>query len=124
MTTNLPANYKTVSSAPSEENYFKRFYDKNTQVDPAKFDAVVSFFESRTKDITSARALASSLIEISASVGVDPMIILDDFKKYQENESFQAALIGLFNSTRKNTSKLGYVPARTPAPNVARNVRK
>lgn len=123
MTTNLPNIYTANTQRKDQRDYFENYYNRDVPVDGEKFDAVVAFFESKTQNTGSARALATALLEISKNIDIDPMIVIDDFKKYQDNESFQAALIGLFNSSRRNTSKLGYAPAKTPAAVVARNVR-
>lgn len=119
---NLPSE-KT--SRPSEFNYFNAYYKTQAPVDASKFDAVFTFFLARTNNNKdAARSLAASLLEITYSVGIDPMEVLDDFKKYNQNESFRTALIGLFNSSRRNTSKLGFSTNPTPHPLVTRNVRR
>ena len=119
---NLPTN-KT--SQPNEFNYFNTYYQTQAPIDASKFDAVFTFFLARTNNNKdAARSLAASLLEITYSTGVDPMSVLDDFKKYNQNESFRTALIGLFNSSRRNTSKLGFSADPTPHPLVLRNVRR
>ena len=118
---NLPTN-KT--NRPTEFNYFDQYYQTQVPIDSSKFDAVFTFFLSRTNNNQdAARSLAASLLEITYSTGVDPMIVLEDFKKYNQNESFRTALIGLFNSSRRNTSKLGFSTNPTPHPLVLRNIR-
>lgn len=123
MSTNLPNIQSSNTQRNDQRDYFENYYNQDVPVDGAKFDAVVAFFETKTNNNESAKALATALLEISKNIDIDPMIVIDDFAKYQDNESFQAALIGLFNSSRRNTSKLGYAPAKTPAPHIARNIR-
>ena len=121
-TNNLP-NEKT--SRPSEQNYFEKYYQTQSPIESSKYDAVYTFFLSRTNNNKdAARSLTASLLEITYSTGVDPMSVLDDFKRYNQNESFRTALIGLFNSSRRNTSKLGFSANPTPQPLVLRNIRR
>lgn len=123
MATNLPSSTQSNTVRKDQQDFFEQYYDRNVPIDGSKYDAVVAFFEARTNNQQSAKALATALLEISKNIDIDPMIVIDDFKKYQENESFRAALIGLFNSSRRNTSKLGYAPERIPAPQISRNIR-
>ena len=119
--TNLPTQ-KTTS--PSEYNYFDSFYQTQAPISGPKYDAVYAFFLSRTdNNKDAARSLTASLLEITYSTGIDPMLILEDFKKYNKNESFKIALIGLFNRSRRNTSKIGFATQPTPTPQVSRNIR-
>jgi hypothetical protein len=120
-TTNLPTQQAT---NPTEYNYFNSYYQTQAPISGPKYDAVYTFFLSRTNNNKdAARSLTASLLEIAYSSGVDPMLILDDFKKYNKNESFKLALIGLFNGTRRNTSKIGFATQPTPTPQVSRNIR-
>lgn len=121
MATNLPQEqYASVS----QNDYFDQFYQTRSPVSGNQFDAVYTFFLSRTNNNKeAAKSLASSLLEVTYQNSIDPMVVLDDFKKYTQNESFKSALIGLFNGTRRNTSKIGFSANTTPAPRTLRNVR-
>lgn len=121
--TNLPTISPANRSA-KETAYAESYYDLRFPISGQQYDAVYTFFLGRTNNNKEAAAsLASALLEVTYTTGVDPMTVLDDFKKYRDNENFKAALIGIFNGSRRNTSKIGY--AATPAPNqmVARNLR-
>lgn len=121
MTTNLPQSH---TGSIDQQTYFDRFYDKQSPVSGQQYDAVYTFFLSRTNNNKdAARSLATSLLEITYQNGIDPMVVLDDFKQYNQNENFKTALIGLFNSSRRNTSKIGFAPENPPAPRAARNIR-
>jgi len=112
------------TNRPNEFDYFNVFYQSQVSIDGAKYDAVYTFFLSRTdNNQDAAKSLTASLLQIAFSTGIDPITILDDFKKYNKNESFKTALIGLFNSSRRNTSKLGFSANPTPSPQVIRNIR-
>jgi hypothetical protein len=119
--TNLPTS-KTIR--PAESEYFGSYYNTSAPISGSQYDAVYTFFLGRTNNNKdAAKSLTSSLLEITYTNGTDPMVILDDFKKYNQNESFKTALIALFNSSRRNTSKLGFATTLVPAPQVVRNIR-
>jgi hypothetical protein len=112
------------SNRPTEFNFFDKFYQTQFPISGQQYDAVYAFFLSRTNNNKdAARSLASSLLEITYETGIDPLSVLDDFKKYNQNESFRTALIALFNSSRRNTSKIGFTTSPSPAPLVSRNIR-
>jgi len=122
MSTNLPQDQNI--NGISQENYFDQFYNTQSPISGDQHDAVYAFFLSRTNNNKeAAKSLATSLLEITYQTGINPMAVLDDFKKYTQNESFKTALIGLFNSTRRNTSKIGFSANTAPAPRTLRNVR-
>lgn len=121
MTTNLP---QIQSSNQGQEQYFDNFYNTQTPITSNQYDAVYTFFLSRTNNNKeAAKSLTTSLLEITHQNSIDPMVVLGDFKKYNQNESFKTALIGLFNSTRRNTSKIGFSAKPVPSQNVMRNIR-
>ncbi len=120
-TSNLPYE-KT--SRPNEFDYFNAFYQTQVPIDGAKYDAVFTFFLSRTNNNQeAAKSLTSSLLQIAFSTGISPIAVLEDFKKFKSNESFKTALIALFNSTRRNTSKLGFSIDPSPPLQIIRNIR-
>lgn len=121
MSNNLPLE-KT--NNPNENNYFNNFYSSQTPISGPQYDAVFTFFLARTNNNKeAARSLAGSLLEITYELGINPLDVLDDFKKYNQNESFRTALIALFNSSRRNTSKIGFASNPSPTPLVLRNIR-
>ena len=121
MTSNLPEKQTENSS---QQAYFDRFYQTQASISGQQYDAVYTFFLSRTNNNKdAARSLTASLLEVTYQNGLDPLVVLDDFKTYNQNESFKTALIGLFNSSRRNTSKIGFSAIVVPAPKVIRNVR-
>lgn len=121
METNLP---QRPDSTQTQENYVEEFYQKQSPTSGNHYDAVYAFFLSRTNNNKQAAAsLTSSLLNIAHQTNVNPMLVLEDFKKYNQNQSFKAALIGFFNQTRRSTSKIGFSANSTPSPVVFRNIR-
>jgi hypothetical protein len=122
MYTNLPQQ-KTTST--TEYSHFDNYYKQQNSVGPSQYDAVYTFFLGRTKNnVQAAESLSASLLKLTYESGIDPMLVLEDFKKYNSNESFKIALIALFNSSRANTSKIGFTPSTVAPPLVSRNIRK
>jgi len=122
MYTNLPQE-KTTSE--TEYSYFDNYYKQQNGIGPSQYDAVYTFFLGRTNNnVQAAESLSAALLKLTYDNKVDPMGLLEDFKKYNNNESFKIALIGLFNSSRMNTSKIGFASAPTTPPLVTRNLRK
>ena len=118
--TNLP----NVQKNNNENDYVNSVYNTQVPIGANQFDAIYAFFLSRTNNNKeAAKSLSASLIEISSQQKVNPMEILNDFKKYNQDENFKLALIGLFNGNRNNTSKLGFFSSRPPAPQITRNIR-
>jgi len=121
MTTNLP---QLQNNNQSQDQYFGNFYNNQSPVSADQYDAVYTFFLSRTNNNKeAAKSLTTGLLQVTYQNSIDPMVVLGDFKKYNQNESFKTALIGLFNSTRRNTSKIGFSAKTVPSQNVMRNIR-
>lgn len=119
--------YQQTGNNPSkdEQAFFDGYYNVQLPVSGAQFDAVQTFFLSRTNgEKEAARSLATSLLEITKNRGIDPMELIDQFKKYRSNDAFKNAIIALFNSGRSRTSRIGYSQPPAAAPLVVRNIRK
>lgn len=122
MYTNLPQEN---TAATEEKEFFDQYYTQQNTVGPNQYDAVYTFFLGRTNNnVQAAKSLTHGLLKLTYENGIDPMLVLADFKKYNSNEGFKAALIGLFNSSRMNTSKIGFASAPVTPPLVTRNIRK
>lgn len=119
---NLPiANIK--SNDANVNNFVNSYYSKSIPTSGMNYDAVLTFFLARTKgDKTAAEALTSSVLILATGKGLNPISIIEQFKKITDNQSFKAALVALLNSDRRPTSKLGYAAAPNPDPYVTRNV--
>lgn len=122
---NLPTQPGQTSQGANTGSYFDGYYTTNLPVNGQKYDAVLTFFLKKTEgNRTAAEALTASLMVIAQGRGIDPMSVIEEFKKFNDNESFRAALIALMNSTRRSTSKLGYATVPESNPYVTRNVGK
>lgn len=121
---NLPiTSPNNVTNDSKVQNFATGFYSNNYPISDNQYDAVRTFFLSRTKgNSVAADALTSSLLTLAATRQLDPIGIIEQFKSYTDNASFTAALLGLLNSERRNTSKLGYSSPPNPDTYVTRNI--
>lgn len=92
--------------------FFNNYFNKPITISTAKNDAIVTYFETLTGDVTSATVLASAVIYTSGALNVDPMSVLDEFKKL-DNGVLNTYLCQLLNLNRVGTSLLG-VKTKTP----------
>jgi len=116
---NLP---KTTNNSDTDA-FFKGYYQTNLPVNGQQYDAVLTFFLKKTSgNRVAAEALTASVLTIAQSRGINPLSFIDEFKRYNENDSFKAALLALLNSDRRPTSKLGYSVTPGANPNVVRNI--
>lgn len=119
MTTSLPKTKNT-----PEYEYFSRYYNNDQSISGDKYDAIVTFILSKTDgNRDAALSLADGIFKLAYNQNVDPMRILDQYKKIDTNEGLKNAFLAILNSSRNNTSKLGY--AKQPAQNqfIVRNIR-
>ena len=92
--------------------FFNNYFDKPLTISSAKDDAIVAYFESITGNTKSATVLASAVIYTSSALNVDPMSVLDEFKKLDKGV-LNTYLCQLLNLNRVGTSQLG-VKLKTP----------
>jgi hypothetical protein len=120
-----------MSNLPKRNNdfdtnsYFSGYYKTTLPVSGQQYDAVLTFFLKKTSgNRTAAEALTASIMTISQNRGINPIGFIEEFKRYNDNDSFKAALLSLLNSDRRSTSKLGYAVAPKANPNIVRNIGK
>jgi hypothetical protein len=101
-TGNLPSSTNTNSTTTYFNNFFKPEYTISQNVD----DTIVGYFQTITGNKDSGAALASSVIYTAQTQGIDPITILDEFRKLQPNE-LNAYLTMFLNLNRVGTSLLG-----------------
>lgn len=105
--------------------YFSGYYQTTLPVSGQQHDAVLTFFLKKTSgNRVAAEALTASIMTIAQNRGINPIGFIEEFKRYNDNDSFKAALLALLNSDRRSTSKLGYAIAPESNPNIVRNIGK
>ncbi len=123
--TNLQSvNLNTASLGIATTNtnrYFNNFFAGDFSIGPAN-DAIVAYFQEYTGNAQSGTALASAVIYTAQAQGLDPMAVLDQFRKAPANE-LNNYLAAYLNFSRAPTSTLGVKsPQSTTNPYVARTI--
>ena len=93
--------------------YFNNYFDIPITISSAADDAILSFFEKITDNKESAVALASAVIYTSKVQSMDPMMVLDEFKKLSRDQ-LRPFVAYFLNLSRVGTSLIGVqtVPSR------------
>lgn len=90
----------------STTTYFNNFFNSNYTISQNVDDTIIGYFQTITGDRDSGIALASSVIYTAQTQGIDPMTIIDEFRKLKSNE-LNAYLTMFLNLNRVSTSLLG-----------------
>jgi hypothetical protein len=102
VTGNLPPK-----SNPNETtNYFNNYFKADFNVAQNVNDAIVGYFQEVTGDKDSGKTLAASVLYTAMNQGLDPMVLLDEFRSLGKGE-LNAYLTMFLNINRSGTSLLG-----------------
>lgn len=101
MATNLPP--KDINRT---QDFFDNFFKQRESTSQNVNDAVVGFFQELTGNKDAGTILASTLLLSAAEQGIEPMALVDEFRKLKPRE-LNAYLTLLLNITRSGTSLLG-----------------
>ena len=119
---NLPPN----TNVNSTTEYFNNYFSDRFTTSPNINDAVIGYFQSVTGDADSGKALAATVIYTALSQGLDPLSLVDEFKKLKSGRRVEVKTPIASNSvndsyttydqivTHKNEYPVGqlfYVPA-------------
>lgn len=100
--TNLP-----ITNIESTLEYFGTIYDSPINISQDIVDALYAFFVSRTENEETALALVHTVVVTALGAKINPMAMLDTFKKASSNLKLDVQLATFLNQTRNNTSMLG-----------------
>ena len=99
---NLPPS----STKNATTDYFNNYFKDTFTVSQNANDAVIGYFQTVTGDKDSGNTLASTVIYTATSQGLDPMDLIDEFRKLEPGE-LNAYLTMFLNINRASTSLLG-----------------
>lgn len=120
--TNLPGNINDNRSTESKtRRFFNGFFEEDIAVSDNEWDAVHGFFLGVTDSPEAAAALSEAIITSSRQQKVSSIDLIQEFSKFSGLE-LDNVLALFFNSTRRNTSLLGFNQNRSPNQYVSRNV--
>lgn len=101
---NLPIDK---SQKDKTTSYFNNVYQPSTAISSGKYDSIISYFQVQTGSIESAKLMTQAVIDTAEAQKIDPLELLEQFKKTQGSEL--SVILALYlNSSRLNTSLLGY----------------
>lgn len=120
-------NYTNTSSVDvnlnnnsSTDKYFNNFFNKvKYDISGVINDTIVGYFQKVTDTPEAAVALASAVIYTAISQNLDPLVVLEQFKK-KEKQELNGYLLLFLNLNRYGTSYLG----TTNAPNTNKYVTR
>lgn len=108
--TPYPTNLKSVNTnainPPNTDSYFNNFFNFPIEFNSDVDSAVTAFFETITDNKQSARELASAVLYTALKQGMNPMSVLDEFKKLPPGDLNTYTALFL-NTERVGTSFLG-----------------
>jgi len=114
-------NLPPVTNNNSTTNYFDNFFVNGQSASENVNDAVIGYFQTLTGDVQSGTTLAASVLYIALSRGIDPMVLVDQFRKMKSGE-LTAYLTMLLNSNRVGTSLLGLSNSPQTSPYITRAI--
>lgn len=117
---NQPSNLDT-SGFDAGNKFFSNYFNVDYTVSIETNDAILSWFETVTGDLESAKLLSATVINTAQKNREDPLIVLDRFKSLPVGD-LNALLALYLNSSRVSTSFLGVVNAPAPSKYVSRTV--
>lgn len=117
MSNSLPGN-PTVS-----QEFFNGYYNQSMPVNPDIYNQVYSFFLSKTDSVDAAKQLTQNVMILTYNNRLDPLSIINDFKKSANDSELKTLMISFFNSFRGPTSKIGFSNAVNVNQWVQRNIK-
>jgi hypothetical protein len=113
---NLPPSPSASVSASADGLYVKQL-----ELDPATFNMMKGFFESRQFDKVAAETIAVAIIKQAKMDGYNPLQVLDTLKGIT-GVGLNAVVSDILNYNRYKTSMLGHSLSNDPFEPVARNI--
>lgn len=101
---NLPV---TKSDKDKTTSYFNNLYTPSKAIATGKYDTIISYFQQRTGNIDTAKIMTQAVIDTAEAQRLDPLEVLNQFKVAPDDE-LSIVLALYLNSSRINTSLLGY----------------
>jgi len=118
----FPATNLPIVDIDETLNYFSKVYDRPVEITQNVVDALYAFFISRTDNKETALALVNTVIVTSLNARVNPMVLLDEFRKLGDDIALDARLAAFLNISRNNTSMLGVINVPQVNKHVSRTI--
>lgn len=95
------------------QNYFENLYVTDAYVDENLYEAIIAYFQTIASGRGAAESLAAAFLDACRIDSRDPLLTLDELKKFPNSEQYDIILV-LLNATRIGTSLLGKTVTYTP----------
>ena len=120
MTTVNSTNY----SIDQTVRIFDQFYNYDTNIPAAEFDAVLSYFRSVFTTVAAAQNMTSSLFRVAEFSNTNVLDLLQTFQQGGSSEPQVTILMAYYlNTIRSPATLLGVLTPSTPNFYTARNIR-
>jgi len=107
-------NLPPTTTGDKTTEYFDVFFKNGVNTSSNVNDAFVGYFQQVTGDKEAGVTVAASVLYVALNSGLEPMSLLDEFRKLNPGE-LNAYLTTILNVNRVGTSLLGIT--NTPQPN-------
>jgi hypothetical protein len=104
--TNLTGINTNAISPPNTDSFFNNFFNFPVEFSSNVDAAIIAFFETITDNKEAARALAGAVLYTALKQGMNPMSVLEEFKKLPPGDLNTYTALFL-NTERVGTSFLG-----------------
>jgi hypothetical protein len=104
--TNIQSTNVSQNTNQDSQKYFNNFYSPEYVLGADQNDVLNAYFEQYTGDVTSGRNLASAITYTAKAQNIDPMSILDEFRKMGRGQ-LNNYLAAFLNVNRVPTSQIG-----------------
>jgi hypothetical protein len=119
------SNLPKTTNQFNTNSYYNSYYKTTLPVSGQEYDATLTYFLKKTNgNRSAAEALTATILSIAENRGLSVIGIIEELKKYKDDNSYKAAILSLINSDRRPTSKLGYSVVPGINPTIARNISK
>jgi hypothetical protein len=115
-------NTPVVQDAFSSQVFFNGYFTQPIQISTEVYGQIYGFFFTLTNDANAANALTQSVVALTYNNKLDPLAVIEEFRKNANSSNIKTLLISFFNSAKGPTSKLGYKKNNNTSVNVARNL--
>lgn len=116
-------SYSNLPPSPSKSisDSADGLYVKQLELDPATFNMMKGFFESRKFDKVAAESIAVAIIRQAKVDGYNPLQVLDTLKGI-DSLTLNSVVSDILNFNRYKTSMLGHSLNNAPFEPIARNI--
>lgn len=82
-------NLPSANNVNPTTEYFNNFFTSEAAVSQNVNDAITGYFQTITNNVETGKTLAATVIYTALSQGIDPMSLLDDFKKLSDKNKLE-----------------------------------